>query len=276
MRMIHTRLGCSTISFRHLALDTALATIADLGFAEFDLGALPGVCDHVPYQLDDVGVEAVAATVRASGRRVRSINGDIGDLNEPLDRRSRTARDRHLDALLALAVATGSRALVLPCGALNHTPRRSLGADLDLVAAELDLAADTANRHGVELWTESLHYHRLCWNLDRAQQLTDRLAASRVRVVMDFSHIVASGGDPVEFVGRFGDHIAHVHIRDAVPGNINLSVGNGQVDFAHGLKALADAGYPGHFALELETRDITNDERPQATARAAQLISGLI
>jgi len=80
----------------------------------------------------------------------------------------------------------------------------------------------------------------------------------------------------VEFVGRVGDHIAHVHIRDAVPGNINLSVGNGQVDFARGLKALADAGYPGHFTLELQTRDVTNDERPQATSGAAQLISGLI
>ena len=42
---------------------------------------------------------------------------------------------------------------------------------------------------------------------------------------MDFSHIVASGGDPQEFVDRFADRIAHVHIRDAVPGNINLSVG---------------------------------------------------
>jgi len=80
----------------------------------------------------------------------------------------------------------------------------------------------------------------------------------------------------VEFVGRVGDHIAHVHIRDAVPGNINLSVGNGQVDFARGLKALADAGYPGHFTLELQTHDITNRQRPAATARAAQLISGLI
>ena len=79
-----------------------------------------------------------------------------------------------------------------------------------------------------------------------------------------------------EFVGRFGDHIAHVYIRDAVPGNINLSVGNGQVDFARGLKALADAGYPGHFTLELETHDITNGQRPAASARAAQLISGLI
>lgn len=36
-------LGCSTISFRHLALPEALAVIGDLGFAEIDLGALPGV-----------------------------------------------------------------------------------------------------------------------------------------------------------------------------------------------------------------------------------------
>ena len=48
------------------------------------------------------------------------------------------------------------------------------------------------------------------------------------------------------------------------------------VDFARGLKALADAGYAGHFALELETRDITNDQRPAATAAAAHLISNLI
>src|SRR4029077_19525371 len=87
--MIHSRLGCSTISFRHLDLDAALATITDLGFAEIDLGALPGVCDHVPYVLDAAAVDAVAAAVQASGLRVRSINGDIGDLNEPLDRRPR-------------------------------------------------------------------------------------------------------------------------------------------------------------------------------------------
>ena len=61
-----------------------------------------------------------------------------------------------------------------------------------------------------------------------------------------------------------------------VPGNINLSVGNGQVDFDRGLKALADAGYHGHFSLELETRDITHDERPASAAQAGQLISALI
>ena len=58
-----SRLGCSTISFRHQPLPDALATIADLGFREIDLGALPGVCDHVPYVLDDAR--------RGPGRPVR-------------------------------------------------------------------------------------------------------------------------------------------------------------------------------------------------------------
>lgn len=274
--MIHSRLGCSTISFRHLALDRALGWIADLGFAEVDLGALPGVCDHVPYMLDREAVDAVAETVHASGLRVRSINGDIGDLNRPLDTNGRAARDGHLEMLLALTAATGARALVLPCGALDQRPFAMLDDDIDLLAQELTHAADRAAGHGVEVWTESLHLHRLCSDIERAQQLTDRLAGTPVGVVMDFSHIVASGGDPEDFVARFGGRIAHAHIRDAVPGNINLSVGRGGVDFACGLKALADAGFAGHFALELETRDISDDQRPAATANAARLISGLI
>jgi len=274
--MIHSRLGCSTISFRYLGLEDALASIREIGFTEIDLGALPGVCDHVPYELDGPGVDAVARTLTDSGLRVRSINGDIGDLNKPLDAVQRAGRDSHLDLLLTLAAATDARALVLPCGALDHQPVTSMEADLARVADELTRAADRAEHYGVEIWTESLHFCRLCCNLERAQQLTTRLADSAVRIVMDFSHVVASGGDPHEFVERFAPRISHVHIRDAVPGNINLSVGNGEVDFAGGLKTLADAGYTGHFALELETRDITDDQRPSATARAAQLISELI
>ena len=277
--MMHPRLGCSTISFRHLPLPQALATIAGLGFPEIDLGALPGVCDHVPYVLDAAAVAEVTATVAAAGVRVRSINGDIGDLNvvpdpDP-DSEARAARDGHLGMLLELAAATGARALVLPCGALEHHPVDTLSADLDAVAAELTAAARAAADRGVELWTESLHFYRLCCDLDRATALTARLP-EQVGIVMDFSHIVASGADPADFVERFGPRIAHVHIRDAVPGNINLSVGNGEVDFAAGLTALTHAGYAGHFALELETRDITHDERPAATARAGRYLTDLI
>ncbi|KHO27966.1 xylose isomerase [Mycolicibacterium setense] len=271
----HSRLGCSTISFRHQPLPQALDTIAGLGFTEIDLGALPGVCDHVPFVLDEDAVREVSATVAASGMRVRSINGDIGDLNVTLDARGRAARGRHLAMLVELTAATGADALVLPCGALDHDPVASLEEDLAAVARELTTAAHVAAGRGVALWTESLHYFRLCFDIELAQRLAD-LLDENVGIVMDFSHIVASGGNPVDFVDRFGPRIRHVHIRDAVPGNINLSVGNGQVDFATGLKSLADAGYPGHFALELETRDVTHDERPAAAAAAGNLISSLI
>ncbi|MGW5106031.1 sugar phosphate isomerase/epimerase family protein [Nocardia sp. NPDC004123] len=271
--MPHPRLGCSTISFRHQDLPTALQTIAEQGFIEIDLGALPGVCDHVPLVLDDRAVSEVAKTVAESGLRVRSINADIGDLNRATDT---AARAKHLDQLLTLAAMTAARALVLPCGALDRTPLATLDDDLDTVAAKLIAAHDTAQRFGIELWTESLHYFRLCCDIDRAQALTDRLDGSGVGIVMDFSHIVASGADPEDFVNRFRRSITHVHLRDAAPGNIHLSIGNGDVNFATGLKSLAAQGYTGQFSLELETRDITDIQRPAATRAAANYISELI
>ncbi|MBD1542641.1 sugar phosphate isomerase/epimerase [Arthrobacter sp. IA7] len=274
--MFHSRLGCSSISFRHQDLPAALRTIAGLGFAEIDLGALPGVCNHVPYELDADAVSAVAGDVAASGLRVRSVNGDIGDLNAVLDARRQVERDRHLDALLTLTAKTGAKALVLPCGALSHEPVKSLEEDLDTVAAQLIGAQRRAADFGVELWTESLHFLRFCWSLERAELLAQRLAGSGVGIVMDFSHIVAAGEDPLEYLARHEGRIAHVHLRDAVPGNINLSIGNGQADFATGLRGLAQQGYTGHFSLELETRDITHDERPAAAAKAASFITDLI
>ncbi|MBT2513847.1 sugar phosphate isomerase/epimerase [Arthrobacter sp. ISL-30] len=274
--MFHSRLGCSSISFRHQALSTALHTLGGLGFEELDLGALPGVCDHVPYEPDAEAVTAVADKVAAFGLRVRSVNGDIGDLNAVLDVGQQAARDRHLDALLTLTANIGAKALVLPCGALGHEPVRSVDEDLDAIAAQLIHAGRRAAEFGVELWTESLHFLRFCWNLERAELLARRLAGSKVGIVMDFSHIVAAGENPLEYVERHKGRISHVHLRDAVPGNIHLSIGNGQADFAAGLRSLAAHGYTGHFSLELETRDITHQDRPAAAAKAASFITDLI
>jgi sugar phosphate isomerase/epimerase len=274
--MFNSRLGCSSISFRHQDLSTALRTMADLGFEEIDLGALPGVCDHVPYELDLAAVAHVAAEVAASGLRVRSVNGDIGDLNAVLDADGKAARERHLTALLTLTADTGAKALVLPCGALSHEPVRSVEEDLDAIAAGLIHAGQRAAGFGVELWTESLHFLRFCWNLERAELLARRLAGSGVGIVMDFSHIVAAGEEPLEYLRRHAGRISHVHLRDAVPGNINLSIGNGHADFAAGLRGLAAQGYTGHFSLELETRDVTHEERPAAAAKAASFITDLL
>ncbi|HEY5788685.1 MAG TPA: TIM barrel protein [Microlunatus sp.] len=73
-----------------------------------------------------------------------------------------------------------------------------------------------------------------------------------------------------------GARIAHVHLRDAEPGYIHHSIGSGCVDFADTVAALDEIGYAGAFSLELETRDVDNDDRPAAALRAGRYISALL
>jgi sugar phosphate isomerase/epimerase len=269
------RVICSTITLRHLPLTEALAQIRSLGFTEIDLGALPGVCDHVPYVLDDQAVADVAATVRASGLSVRSVNADVGDLNRPLTDSERRERFEHADQLIALCVAVGATGLVLPNGAQQHDPIVDLDTDLDLVAAQLVAIEERCRAAGLRLWVEAPHFFRVCYDLERTAQLLRRLPVS-IGVICDVSHIVASGSTPPAFVELAGDRITHVHIRDAEPGYIHHSVGRGQVDFPSTVAALRAIDYDGRFALELETRDITNEERPDAALAAGVYLSSLL
>ncbi|SDS15508.1 sugar phosphate isomerase/epimerase family protein [Agrococcus carbonis] len=254
-----SRLGCSTITFQHLPLDDALVDIAALGVTEIDLGALPGVCDHVPFGLDDTAIERVVGALAASGLRVRSVNGDIGDLNAPhADAAARTA---HLERLLRLTAAAGAQALVLPAGALEHEPIESESADLERIAAALSTAGDAASAHGVELWVESLHFLRFSWGRERADALHARLDAlgARVGVVLDVAHVTAAGDDLDDTIAAWGERIAHVHLRDAVRGDFSRRIGEGDVDFASAFRALDAVGYDGGFTLEQPSRAYVDD-----------------
>lgn len=267
------RVICSTITFRRLPLDAALRQIAELGFTGIDLGALPGVCDHVPYELTAEAVTEVAATITGSGLTVHSINADIGDLNQPLDEDGRAARDAHLDRLLDLATAIDAPAIVLPCGSQGHDPIRDLDTDIELVGEELRHAAAIAAARGVAIWVESQHSGRLCFDFERASRLIGVLQGSDIRSVLDLSHVVASGDEPLTWIDAQSHEISHVHIRDARRGDIHLTPGNGEVDFAAVIAALTAAGYDGAYSLELETADVIDDERPAAAASSAKLIA---
>jgi sugar phosphate isomerase/epimerase len=270
-----TRVICSSITLRHLPLDAALATIAGLGFAEIDLGALPGVCDHVPYELTEQAVGQVGSTVNGSGLRVRSVNADVGDLNRPLNEGEQLGRANHLGRLIDLSNAIGAIALVLPNGALRHEPITDLPADLALVADQVAGIAESCEAAGLQLWIEAPHFFRLCYDLARAAQLIALLPAA-VGVVCDVSHIVASGSTPRQFVELAGSRISHVHCRDAEPGYIHHSIGNGQVDFVDAVAALEQSNYSGAYSLELETRDVSDDHRPAAALQAGRYISTLL
>ncbi len=271
---IDSRLGCSTISFRAWSLPGALAEISGQGFGEIDLGALPGVCDHVPTPLPPELVDALAEQILASGLAVRLINTDVAEMDDPaLDA---AEMQRRLRTLVDLAGAVGTSTIMLACGRQGTEPRTELSRDIATVARTLTAAAEFVNAAGLELLVEAPHARRLCADLDRSEMLYETLGDAPVGAVLDLSHVVASGGNEVDAVRRFGDRIGHVQLRDAVLGDINRSIGRGEVDFPAAIEALAAAGYRGHYSLELETHDIEDADRPTEAGRAGRYITSLL
>jgi len=268
------RLGCSTISFRKLALPDALAQIATLGFGETDLGSLPGTCQHVPTPLPHDLVDVIAGQVRDSGVAVRLINADVADMDDP-DLDERQLR-RRLATMVELATAVGTSMILLPSGRKGTTPRTELRRDIATVARTLTEAAGIVGEAGLSLLVEAPYSNRLCCDLDRAEMLYAALGDAPIGAVLDLSHVVAVGDDEADAVRRLGDRIRHVHLRDARPGQINISIGRGDVDFPAAIGALTAAGYTGHYSLELETRDIDDAERPTETGRAGRYITSLL
>jgi len=271
---IDSRLGCSTISFRRWPLPGALAEIKAQGFGETDLGSLPGVCDHVPIPLPADRVEALAQLILDSDVAVRLINADVADMDDPdLDA---AEMQRRLRTLVDLAQAVGTSTIMLPCGRQGTEPRTELSRDIATVARNLTAAADFVNAAGLNLLVEAPHSRRLCATVERSQMLYEALGESPVGAVLDFSHVVASGDDEVDAVRRFDGRIGHVHLRDAVLGDINVSIGRGKVNFPAAIDALTTSGYPGHYSLELETHDIEDADRPTEAGRAGRYITSLL
>jgi sugar phosphate isomerase/epimerase len=269
-----SRLGCSTISFRRWPLPGALAEIKAQGFAETDLGSLPGVCDHVPIPLPADRVAGLAEQILDSGVAVRLINADVADMDDPdLDA---AEMQRRLRTLVDLAKAVRTSTIMLPCGRQGTEPRTELSRDIATVARTLTAAADFVSAAGLNLLVEAPHSRRLCANVERSEMLYEALGESPVGAVLDFSHVVASGGDEVDAVRRLDGRIGHVHLRDADLGDINLSIGRGKVNFPAALEALTTSGYQGHYSLELETHDISDAERPAEAGRAGRYITSLL
>lgn len=264
------RLGCSTVSFRYLPLEQALEQITRLGFGEIDLAALPGVCEHVPVPLTSEDVAPLAERVRASGLRVRGLNVDPGPLNDP------NAVVADLEPFAELAAAVGARALLLPAGGLDREPAIDEATDLGCLAERLRRISARCAESGVDVLVEAPHHHRLVHGLSRTASLASALERTNVGMVLDTSHVVAGDARVTDAATVMGGLLRHVHLRDAVSGDINRSIGNGDVDFPAALDDLTRRGYQGHFSLELETHDISDAQRPEETHRAGRWITGLL
>lgn len=243
-------LACSTICFRNEDLQHALGNIRRQGFNAIDLGALQGLCEHVPPYGTSEELREAAKIVKTSGLSVLSVNADPGSFNDDVP--ALEILDR-IEALTVFCAEVGAPLLLLPCGSPERegVPYRQ---QLEAVATGINAAAASSSRYGVRIAVEAPHHYRLVNTLKRVRDLLE-LLTPEVGLVYDVSHVRAAGEDPAASYAEFAGRVVHTHLRDAEPGNIRKVLGSGDIDFPAFYEASQRAGYEGRYVLELETHD---------------------
>lgn len=264
--------GVSTISFRHRPLDEAFRLIRGLGATETELGAIPDVVDHVPVPFDG-RVEPYLALLEHHQLRAGAVNADIGDINDP--HYERESLRVMTEPLLRLANATHG-SLIVNCGRQSWEDYVDEDSDLAAIAGNLEYLGRLSTDHGVRLLVEVLHHRRWIHTVERADRLLQLVPPSVFGLVLDTAHLGASDEDVVAWAGAQAERIERVHLRDAVPGNLNVGIGRGTVDFGGVIGALESRGFTGSYILELETHDVAEQDREADAQRSLELVAGML
>ncbi|TFH16515.1 MAG: sugar phosphate isomerase/epimerase [Lentisphaerales bacterium] len=99
-----------------------------------------------------------------------------------------------------------------------------------------------------------LHGHSLIEQIETAFTILE--LAPGLGFTLDPSHFVCME-IPMARVAEIREHLYHVHLRNGKPGNFNVPMSEGNVDFAELKRMLSDVGYKGYAAIEyISTLDL--------------------
>ncbi len=238
-----------------MTLGRALGTITDLGLELVDLGALRGVCEHVNPDADETELSAASNIIRRSGVRPAAVNADP----EAFDEQSAAVVLPRVERLAAFCADIGAPVLMLP-GGRKGVAGRGDTVFLSQVADGLVAANEVCNAYGVRLAVEAPHYLRTVKTFDLVHALLDRIADPTF-ITFDTSHVRASGADPVMAFHAEAKRVAHIQLRDAVPGDMRRFIGGGDISFSAFFHQTFAVNYNGSYILESETRNSPYDSK---------------
>jgi sugar phosphate isomerase/epimerase len=209
-----------------------LRTVGDVAVADLDDKTFAGLADR----LGEAGLDVVCLDSRI-GDWSRSVTGPFEqDIAE-------------LDALVPRCRRLGTRyvrVMSYPNAGLSETAWRAEAV------RRLRVLTRHAEEHGLVL----LHENCAGWAGTRAERMLDLLAdvaSPALRLLFDTGNGVPYGYDSHALLRQIIDHVAHVHIKDAVPGPDGVTYtqpGLGVAGVADCLRTLLAHGYTGAWSIE--------------------------
>lgn len=138
----------------------------------------------------------------------------------------------------------------------------SLDRAFDIMCISMEAIVKHAQARGVRMAVE-LH-NALTTRPDKLGLLLERFSPDELGVNFDTGNSFLAGNDPVEMLKGVADRVIHVHAKDIPESQLHLrgkvtgarvgvAVGDGVIDMAGIVSALASAGYDGVISVECDT-----------------------
>ena len=239
--------ACSTTGFTLLPLEDALKNIRELGFEFVDLLMMENWAHINPSELvSDPASRAkqVAEMLKANSLTAVAMNCNLSSpLNTPDPARQKSNR-AEMEALAVFAENLGVPVVVLQPGHVNAELglEKSREASIDALRDMVKIAG----KHQKEIAIET-HVGSVAEEYEDALKMVK--AVPGLKLAYDPSHFVMKELDLSESEPLI-EYTAHVHLRDAVPGNFQAPMDKGILDFDWVLNTLKSHGYEGYVSIE--------------------------
>ena len=225
--------------------DVQLKVVKELGMEYICLRAADGK-GIAEYTVEEIK-ESILPRLNAAGVKVSSLGSPIGKIDIDDD----AAYEKQLQQLDTLCQICN----LLDCKYIRMFSFWMLNKNPDEwkeeVLKKLRGFADIAAKYGVIL----IHENEKDIYGDigsRCKVILDKLASPNFKAAFDFANFVQCGENTMECWELLKEHVAYIHIKDAVAGkNENVVCGTGDGQIAKILaKAIKEDGYEGFLTLE--------------------------
>ena len=226
-------------------LDVQLKVVKELGMEYICLRAADGK-GVAEYTVEEIR-EKILPRLNGAGVKVSSLGSPIGKIDIDNDEAYETQLEQ-LDTLCRICN-------LLDCKYIRMFSFWMTGKNPDdwknVVLKKLRGFAKVAEKYGVVL----IHENEKDIYGDigrRCKTILDELASPNFKAAFDFANFVQCGEDTAECWELLKEHVAYIHIKDAVAGkneNVLCGTGDGKIPQLLG-KAIREDGYEGFLTLE--------------------------
>lgn len=176
----------------------------------------------------------------------------------PLGSESAQTRERSLDIYkkaIDLSVELGIRVILVP-GADNYyqeSDQQSQSWYLTNLSKGFEWASSAGVMLALENWDIQIN------TLSKTMEYVRYFNSPWFQVYPDLGNLVFAGMDVVSQLDQVKGHIAALHVKDTLPGQLRyVSPGEGKVPFVEAFEKLAEIGFQAPVVLELWTEEFPN------------------